>query len=293
VSIDFQAPEGDFVALDHFEELPAVPHDKTVNSAGGPVSATDMTYEEQFFAFTQPTPRNTYKGETYGGYLLWSTSAADFASSFPSPVDVGDATHLSFRVGQIYRSSGSPNPPGADQDFSVVVQLAAAVAVATDALPTMTDPPPGTVLDGATDRFEWTDGGTQVDEWWLYLGSSVGSSDILTSGSLGLQTSLDVSGIPTDGRQIFVRLWYRQGSTWKFEDFQYTAAVLASIRVSDFAPIHPPFSAYFGGIKTVMSVVRIPLTVFGTTPESVSGIQFFFDQLGMGEIVIDDIRFTK
>jgi hypothetical protein len=33
-----------------------------------------------------------------------------------------------------------------------------------------------------------------------------------------------VSGLPTDGRTIYVRLWWRIGGSWFFGDSTYTAA---------------------------------------------------------------------
>jgi hypothetical protein len=203
VALDFQAPGSEFTAIDHFEELPGVAHDKKVNSQGGKVNAKDMTYQEQLFARSEAAPRNTYQGETFGAYLLWSQKTAKFITKSPrgGPFDPGVLDHLSFRVGQIYRSSGSPNPPGANQDFRVRLK--------------------------------------------------------------------DASG-----------------------------AKSPTVRVSDFAPIHPPFPSLYTGVpsgtKTVMEVVRIPLSEFtGIDLTEIKAVQFRFKEVTSGEIVVDDIRFTK
>jgi hypothetical protein len=56
------------------------------------------------------------------------------------------------------------------------------------------------------------------------MGSTQGAKDIYNSGSLGTDTSDTVSGLPTDGRTLYVRLWYRIGGEWQYSDFEYTAA---------------------------------------------------------------------
>ena len=87
----------------------------------------------------------------------------------------------------------------------------------------MTNPVSGSTLSGSTETFTWTAGGTWVDEWWLNVGTSVGGFDIDT-GSSGLNTSKTVTGLPTNGITVYVRLEYRQGSSWQSMDYQYTAS---------------------------------------------------------------------
>jgi subtilisin len=103
------------------------------------------------------------------------------------------------------------------------------VKAAFDALigsgtPALTNPTPGSTLPGSTATFQWTANGAPVLEWGLYIGSSPGSSDRFNSGSLGTQLSLTVNGLPTDGRQLFVRLWFRLPQGWQAADFPYIAA---------------------------------------------------------------------
>lgn len=94
-------------------------------------------------------------------------------------------------------------------------------------LPAATSPAPGTTLPGSSFTLSWTDNGTPVSEWWLFLGSSPGGQDYLNSGSLGASTSTVVSGLPTDGSLVYARLYYRSGgASWSAIDFQYTAANL-------------------------------------------------------------------
>ena len=101
---------------------------------------------------------------------------------------------------------------------SNAVSITAVVGV-----PSMTNPVPGSTLSGDTATFEWTASGTQVSQWWLYVGSSQGARDLYDSGSLGTSLFETVTGLPTNGSQVFVRLWYRVAGTWKSMDTQYTA----------------------------------------------------------------------
>jgi hypothetical protein len=74
---------------------------------------------------------------------------------------------------------------------------------------------------GSTQSFTWTNAG--AEQYWLYVGNTQGSVDVYNQDQ-GTATSATVSGIPTDGRTIWVRLWTRFGSTWDFNDYNYTTA---------------------------------------------------------------------
>src|SRR5205807_1057190 len=81
-------------------------------------------------------------------------------------------------------------------------------------------PTPGTTLTGSVVTFTWNpvSGATYL----LYVGTTgVGSSDLLY-GNEGANTSQAVSGIPTDGRQIYVRL-YTYVTAYQFIDYTYAA----------------------------------------------------------------------
>lgn len=115
--LDFQAPGPEFIALDHFEELPGVPHDKLVNSQGGAVDTTELTYDESRFSATAPNPFNSYKGETYGGWMKWTAPVPSYRSDV-TPAGAPDPAvldHLSFRTGIIYGGLA----PNANMTFRV------------------------------------------------------------------------------------------------------------------------------------------------------------------------------
>jgi hypothetical protein len=59
-----------------------------------------------------------------------------------------------------------------------------------------------------------------VAEYWLYVGTTPGNND-LYSQSQGLNRTGTVTGLPTDGRTLYVRLWSRIGGVWQGNDYTY------------------------------------------------------------------------
>lgn len=117
VVLDFQAPGSEFKTLDNFEELPGVPHDKLVNSQGGAVATTDLTYDEIRLSTAAPYPFNSYRGETYAGWMKWTVPLPSYRSDV-TPVGAPNPAvldHLSFRTGIVFGGS----VPNANMTFHV------------------------------------------------------------------------------------------------------------------------------------------------------------------------------
>lgn len=209
VALDFQAPASEFTLLDNHEVLPGEHRDRFTNSRGGAITVTPFTtrrtYEERFLAASEAVPWSSYKGETFAASLRWRRLLKPFTPSYRTevPEEVASSLnplvqdHFSFRVGQVFRASRSPNPPGENQDFEVRLR--------------------------------------------------------------------DADGNLSPG-----------------------------VAVRDYAPIFPPWETQEGGIKTVMGVVRIPLSAFtGINLTAIREVEFLFDIKKAGEIVFDDLRFTQ
>ena len=101
------------------------------------------------------------------------------------------------------------------------------------ARPKFTDPLPGSILDQSTEVFTWEDNETDVSSYWLNAGSSEGASDYFNSGNMGLVNSVSVTGLPTDGSTVFIRLWYQDSSgSWRFVDETFlTGGINTSVPV--------------------------------------------------------------
>jgi hypothetical protein len=105
---------------------------------------------------------------------------------------------------------------------AISVVLAVSVGPARAAGVSSITPPDGSTLTGASQAFSWTG---DFLEYWMYVGTSVGAKDIYNSGSLGTATSTTVTGLPTDGSTVYVRLWHREEGEWlrTRATFGYTA----------------------------------------------------------------------
>ena len=88
----------------------------------------------------------------------------------------------------------------------------------------MTSPSPNSTLAGSTVTFQWN-AGAQAQAYWLYVGNTVGGTQYHDSGQLATGTlSRQVTGLPTNGSTVRVRLYTRLGGAWQFNDYTYTAS---------------------------------------------------------------------
>jgi hypothetical protein len=91
-----------------------------------------------------------------------------------------------------------------------------------NAAATMTSPANGATLTASSQLFSWTTG-TGVTQYVIWAGTTgAGSSNILVLDR-GANTSGTVTGLPTNGSTIYIRLWSLTGGTWINNDYTYTA----------------------------------------------------------------------
>ncbi len=90
--------------------------------------------------------------------------------------------------------------------------------------PEMTSPAPGSDLTEGTVNFQWN-GVDGEDAYWLEVGTTEGGNDIFNSGNIGLTTSQEVTGIPLDGNDVYVRLWWKIGGIWESRDYVYGTTI--------------------------------------------------------------------
>lgn len=88
-------------------------------------------------------------------------------------------------------------------------------------LAAITSPAPGSTLSGASVTFAW-DAGVGASQHHLYVGTTGSGSADLFSQNTGSQQSRTVSGIPIDGRTVYVRLWSLT-SSWLWRDYTFLA----------------------------------------------------------------------
>ena len=87
----------------------------------------------------------------------------------------------------------------------------------------ITSPTPGSTLPGSTVTFQWN-AGFHAQGYHLNVGSFVGGSQYLNSGTIPLGTqSRTVTGLPTNGSTVYVRLFTQMNGSWQSNDYTYTA----------------------------------------------------------------------
>lgn len=85
----------------------------------------------------------------------------------------------------------------------------------------ITSPAPGTQLMGASATFQWN-AGQDATSYYLMVGTWLGGNT-LYSQPLGTLTSASVTGLPTNGASLYVRLWSYINDQWVSNDYQYRA----------------------------------------------------------------------
>lgn len=83
--------------------------------------------------------------------------------------------------------------------------------------------PTGGQLTRTSEKFTWSPNAEVVDQWWLYVGCTQGSTEYFNE-NMGDSLSSIVSGLPTDGESVWARLWWLQNGTWLSEDYQFAGA---------------------------------------------------------------------
>ncbi len=86
----------------------------------------------------------------------------------------------------------------------------------------LTSPANGSTFSGSSATFAWN-AGNGAQDYFLYVGNTAGANDIYGADQ-GLSLSRTVSGIPTDGRTIFVRIWTMLNGGWQFTDYTFFAS---------------------------------------------------------------------
>ena len=89
-------------------------------------------------------------------------------------------------------------------------------------------PAASSTLAGSSQAFTWNDSGAVLYQLWV--GDSPGAFDVGYYPAQGTTaTSVTATGLPTDGRVLYVRLYSNNGSAYVFNDYQFRAATAGAI----------------------------------------------------------------
>ncbi|MCP4111033.1 MAG: hypothetical protein GY749_36830, partial [Desulfobacteraceae bacterium] len=89
-------------------------------------------------------------------------------------------------------------------------------------------PTPGSSLSSTTATFTWSDAGAA--QYWLWIGTSQGDKDVY-SDDQGTSNAKLITGLPSGGETLYVRLWSNFNGEWVFNDYTYTAYSVASAEI--------------------------------------------------------------
>ncbi|MBI5685928.1 MAG: putative Ig domain-containing protein [Verrucomicrobia bacterium] len=92
----------------------------------------------------------------------------------------------------------------------------------------------GAALGSANVTLSW-DAGAGASQYALWVGSNPGSYDLYAAVE-GANLSRALTGLPTDGRRLYVRLWSLINGTWKPNDYMFTAYAAPTSRAEMLSP---------------------------------------------------------
>jgi len=169
--------------------------------------------------------------DSYGGVLVADSGnhairrvdAAGFVSTVAGTGILGftDGNYVSAQFNQPagVMVDHSGNVVVADTMNHRVRQLTAVSSVISQ----ISNLPAGDKLTGSSQTFIWQDAGAQ--SYLLTVGTTVGGSDIFSSGTLAAGTTSQlVTGLPVDGTTIYVRLYTWVNGAWQTMDRSYVSS---------------------------------------------------------------------
>jgi hypothetical protein len=114
--------------------------------------------------------------------------------------------------------------------FSIFALISFDLYVFAAAGPTVSTPVAGTVLNGPDILFTWpfVSGTTAYAAW---IGNTYGGADIANI-TTGTNSYFRVTGLPTDGRIIYLQLRSQASGVWSYNNFQYKAGPLTYVNYS-------------------------------------------------------------
>jgi hypothetical protein len=200
--------------------------------SGGAWQSNDYTYKaaggNTKAVITSPVPGSALSGSS----VTFTWSAASGAVAYW--LDVGSAQGQGNIFGQNVALATSQTVNGMPVDGSAVyVRLwtlsggawqsnSYTYKASGGTAAVLTAPAPASVLTGSSVTFTWSAAGGAT-AYWLDVGTAAGGSDRYGQNE-GLATSQTVTGLPTGGSTIYVRLWTALHGQWQYTDYTYKAA---------------------------------------------------------------------
>ena len=204
---DFATGLGTINAFNLFQDWVSIPTTVTVVSSANPsIAGQPVTFTATINAgIGNPT-----------GTVTWSSYIACPTSTIGGGVTTATCTitppsATEAEVGASYSGDSNFSPSSA-----YVIQY-------VNQLTTMTTPAPGSTLSGSSVTFTWV-AGTDAASYLIHAGTTgPGSYNVTNTGSLH-STSTTITGIPTTGGTLYVRLYSYINGAYQYTDYTYAEA---------------------------------------------------------------------
>ena len=205
-----------------------------------PASGTVLGASSQMLsALFTPTDATDYTTATANVQLTVNQATPSITWNQPAPIPYGTALsgiqlNATANVPGAFLytpASGTVLNPGPQTlsttftptDTTNYSQANANVSITIDQQASLTAPAASSTLPGASVTFSWTAGGG-VTAYDLWLGTAgVNSNNVYNSGSISA-TSVTLSNVPTNGVQLYARLWSLINGVWQPADYVFTEA---------------------------------------------------------------------
>ncbi len=192
----------------------------TVSDQGGgvPFSVTvDVQDGSGYSANVSQNTTVTLSVKTGTGTIGGTVSGTVTAGT--STVTISGATYDTAETGVVLTAtaSGGDTLTAADSNSFDVTSAAAVIT---------TPSADGATLTSASYTFQWS-AGTGVSQYRLWVGTTSGDKDLYNQAT-GTTQSATVTGLPTDGSTVYVRLNSYMSGSWQYNDTSYTAATVGT-----------------------------------------------------------------
>ncbi|WP_321477397.1 GerMN domain-containing protein [uncultured Paludibaculum sp.] len=180
----------------------------TAPAAGSKLSGASTTF--QWTTGVGVTRYYLFVGQWLGGNTLFSQDMADTVQATASNLPTDGSTiyvRLWSYIDGVWQSN----------DYTLTASGTFSPVKAQ-----ITSPAQGATLAGSTVTFQWN-AGTGVTHYYLHVGQWQGGNTLF-SQDMNTSQSAQVSGLPTDGSTVYVRLWSYAGGSWQYNDYTYKAS---------------------------------------------------------------------